>query len=275
MGNRALWRKAWGDVRLLLGFLTVLLFAFSWLFVYLSSLVELGPLGIFLQTLPPAFEKLSGVPFAAVATPLGRISAAYVDPVVLFGTTIWAIGRGSDAVSGEIGRGTMEMLVAQPVRRLTVLATQAFVTTAGSALLALAVLCGTWAGVATVKLPAAVETSAFVPGVLNLFAMMVFLSGVSTLASSADNYRWRTIGLIGGFYVAELILKVISRLVERLDWLKYLTFATACEPQALVIDTAHAWALSLRYNGALIGLGLAAYALAAVIFCRRDLPAPL
>ena len=42
----------------------------------------------------------------SVATSLGRISMAYVDPVVVFAATVWGIGRGSDAVSGEIGRGT-------------------------------------------------------------------------------------------------------------------------------------------------------------------------
>ncbi len=164
MGNKALWRKAIGDARLLLLFMTALLFGFNWLFVYLSSLIELGPLGVFLQTLPPAFEKLSGVPFASVATPAGRISAAYVDPVVLFATTIWAVGRGSDTVSGEIGRGTMEMLLAQPVRRLSVLATQGAVTTIGSAILATAVLLGTCTGLATVSLGEHVDWKAFIPG---------------------------------------------------------------------------------------------------------------
>lgn len=275
MFNKALWRKAITDARLLLAFLTALLFVFNWLFVYLSSLIELGPLGVFLQTLPPAFEKLSGVPFASVATPLGRISAAYVDPVVVFSTTIWAIARGSDAVSGEIGRGTMEMLVAQPVRRLWILATQATVTILGAAILSLAVLLGTCAGIATVPLGEPVDWTVYIPGVFNLFAMMVFLAGVSTLISSDDNYRWRTIGLVGAFYVVQLVFKVIGRLVERFDWLLYFTFAAACEPQALVIDYDQAWALSWRYDGVLIGLGLACYAVAAAIFCHRDLPAPL
>jgi ABC-2 type transport system permease protein len=275
MGNKALWWKAIGDARLLLLFLTALMFCFNWLFVYLSSLIELGPLGVFLQTLPPAFEKLSGVPFASVATPVGRISAAYVDPVVVFATTIWAVGRGSDAVSGEIGRGTMEMLLAQPVSRLSVLTTQALVTTLGSAILALAVLVGTCMGVATISLGEPVDWTVFIPGALNIFAMMFFLSGMSTMLSSFDNYRWRTIGLLGAFYVVQLVLKVVGRLIERFSWLQYCTFATAVEPQALVIDAQQSWALSCRYDGVLIGVGLLCYAVAATIFSQRDLPAPL
>lgn len=83
---------------------------------------------------------------------------------MLFATTIWAVGRGSDTVSGEIGRGTMEMLLAQPVRRLLVLATQGAVTTIGSAILATAVLLGTCTGLATVSLGEHVDWKAFIPG---------------------------------------------------------------------------------------------------------------
>ncbi|MBI2824519.1 MAG: ABC transporter permease subunit [Planctomycetia bacterium] len=275
MLNKALWRKAIGDARVLLVCMTALLFGFNWLFVYLSSLIELGPLGVFLQTLPPAFEKLSGVPFGSVATPVGRISMAYVDPVVIFATTIWAVGRGSDAVSGEIGRGTMEMLLAQPVRRISVLFTQAVTTLSGAAVMAAAALAGTCAGLATVRLHESLGWMTFLPGAINLFAVMVFLAGVSTVVSSWDNYRWRTIGIMGGFYVIELVVKVVGRLVDRFHWLLNLSFLTAFEPQALIAEAPGSWALSWQYNGVLIGLGLAGYAAAALVFCRRDLPAPL
>jgi len=273
--NRALWTKALLEARLLLLALALLLFAFNWIFVWISSMIELGAFGVFLQTLPPAFEKLSGVPFASVATSLGRISMAYVDPVVIFAATVWGIGRGSDAVSGEIGRGTMEMLLAQPVRRISVLATQAAVTVGGAALLALASWLGTCAGVASVTLDDRIAMTAFLPGVVNLFALMLFLAGFSTMISSWDSYRWRTIGLVGGFYVVELVLKVIARLVSKVEWLMQFTFLGAFEPQALIIDPEHAWDLSLKYDGVLVGLGLASYLVAAVFFCHRDLPAPL
>jgi len=40
-------------------------------------------------------------------------------------------------------------------------------------------------------------------------------------------------------------------------------------------DPATAWRLLLAYDGVLLGIGLAAYAAGALIFARRDLPAPL
>lgn len=273
--NGALWTKAIKESLPLLTALTVLMFGFQWLFVWLSSLVELGALGAFLSALPSQFESLVGIPFAQVATQTGRIAVAYIDPVVLIAIVSWGIGRGSDAVSGEIGRGTMEFLLAQPVSRTAVLLTQAAVTSAGAALLALAAWLGTRQGLATVTLDQEVVAADFVPGAVNLFALTFFLAGTSSLVSACDSQRWRTIGIMAGFYVVSLILKIVARIAPGWDWLMYLTFLGAFEPQALIVSPETAWEKSLRYDSTLIGLGLAAYALAMVVFRRRDLPAPL
>jgi ABC-2 type transport system permease protein len=273
--NRALWTKAVGDARLLLAGLAVLMFGFNWLFVWLTSLVELGAFGVFLQALPGEFESLLGVPLAKVATTTGRIALAYVDPVVIFTMVTWSLARGSDVVSGEIGRGTMEILLAQPVARLSLLATQAVVTTAGSLVLALAAWLGTCQGLAVTGLMKEVEPRHFIPAAVNLFAATFFLSAVTTLVSAFDSQRWRTLGIVGAFYIIELLLKIVARMAPKFDWLMYATFLAAFEPQSLVIYPERAWQVSLRYDGTLIGLGLLAYLAAALVFHRRDIPAPL
>ena len=74
-----------------------------------------------LSFMPELVEQLMPVSFSQMATSAGRIAVAYDDPIVLLLVTVWAISRGSDAVSGELNRGTMEMVLAQPVTRLGVL----------------------------------------------------------------------------------------------------------------------------------------------------------
>lgn len=279
LNNRALWRKAIIDARLLLLSAMLLMFVFHWIFVWITSLIKLGPIADFIRALPREIQNLSGVPVEEVATVAGRIAVAYVDPVVLLAAAVWGISRGSDVVSGEIGRGTMEMLIAQPVRRLAVIWTQSAATILGAAGIALAAWLGTYAGISTIRLEETVPANIFVPAAINVFALTFFLAGVSTLASSCDQYRWRTVGLMGGFFIIGLIVKVMARTVSDLNWLSYLTFFGAFEPQLMVTtmlrDTHEAWMLSLRYDGLLIGLGGACFIAGAVIFCRRDLPAPL
>ena len=41
----------------------------------------------------------------------------YEEPMIYMIMTIWCVARSSDVVSGELGRGTMEILLSQPVSR--------------------------------------------------------------------------------------------------------------------------------------------------------------
>ncbi|HUY93148.1 MAG TPA: ABC transporter permease subunit [Pirellulales bacterium] len=273
--NRALWSKAFREARALLLALTVLMFAFNWLFVWLTSLVDLGAYKIIMQALPGEFRSMIHLPIAKLATDTGRIALAYIDPVAVFAVLSWALARGSDCVAGEIGRGTMEMLLAQPVSRLAVLTVHAIVTTLGAAVLAIAAWLGTAQGVVACKLADEVSIAAFVPAAGNLFALTFFLAAVSSMISACESYRWRAIGIMGGFYLVELVIKVVGRLAPNYEWLMYGTFLGAYEPQVLAVSPERVWELSWRYDGTLIGLGLAAYIVAALVFCRRDLPAPL
>lgn len=269
-----LWTKYWRESWLLLVSLAAVLFLLEWLRVWMTGQVNLGALGTFLRAMPPAFERLAGVPVAAIATPTGRIAMGYVDPVLMLCAVAWSIARGSDCVSGEIGRGTMEMLLAQPLRRWSIIAMHAMVTTLGCVLLAVSCWLGTWIGVRWFASAAEVDAMLFVPAALNLFGLMFFLAGVGTLVSAFDNQRWRTIGILGGFYVAESLLKVVARVKPEFGWLMNLTFLGLYEPQVLVLTAADAWRQCGVYLAWLVGLGSLAYIAGIIVFSRRELPAP-
>jgi ABC-2 type transport system permease protein len=274
--NMTLWSKALADARALLVWLMVLVFGFAWIFVWLSSKIELSAFSEFLlNALPRNWERISGVPFKDVATPEGRIAIVYVDPVILFALVVWAIARGSDIVAGELNRGTMELLLAQPVRRVSVYVSQAAVTTLGCLLLPAATWFGTWVGIQLVELPGEVRSEVFLPPAANLFGMVFFLAGFTSLLSSCSWYRARVIGLAGGFYIVSLVLKVIGRMAEGWERVAYGSFLTALEPQALVGNPEQAMGTLAQYSAVLIGLGLLFYIAGGVIFCRRDLPAPV
>ncbi len=275
MWQRAVWNKAVHEARLLGAACVTLMLVFNWLYVWVSSQVKLGAMEDFIRSLPPGFQNLFGIPVSDVASVEGRIAVGYVDPVVLIATGVWAIARGSDVVSGELNRGTMEMLLAQPVRRITVLVTHTTVTLLGAAAIAAAAFVGTWLGLLTVDLGQTVPIQLFVAPVLNVFAMTAYVAAISALASACDQYRWRTIGIVGSYYVLSMITEVLGRMVPALDWLRWFTFLAAFEPQRMVTEPELAWQASWQYDGLLLGLAAAAYVAAAVVFCRRDLPAPL
>jgi ABC-2 type transport system permease protein len=109
---------------------------------------------------------------------------------------------------------------------------------------------------------------------VNLAALTFCLGGMTTLVSSFDRDRWRTIWLSGGIFVAASIVKLISRLWSGGEWLKYLSFLSAFEPQQLILARLDRWRLTWELSGTLILLGLLCYVAAMVVFARRDIPVP-
>ena len=271
--NSALWKKSINESLYQLVTSCVLLVAFAWVFIWLASLFDVGPLRTILNLLPGFVQPLVGVPLAELATPAGRASVIYVDVITLLICIGWAIGRGSSVVSGDIARGTMELVLTLPVRRYTVIVVPAIVAALGSATLALSVWFGTWLGLITVGWNREASIWQFFPGVVNLFAMTVCLTGVTTFLSSWDRDRWRTVWLGGGFFIVSTMFKMVARLWTPGEWLKYLSFLTAFEPQQLILME-DAWSQTLWLSGTLLGIGLLGYLVAILVFTWRDIPVP-
>lgn len=320
--QRALLRKNIGEAQLLLMASMLVLFAFCWVRVWIVSLLPTERFKNILEQFRE-FERFLPVPFDQLFTYPGRIALTYDELIVVMSVAIWSIARGSDAVAGELGRGTMEVLLAQPVGRLRVLGTQALITTVGVALLALTSWCGLYAGIhtTTVKEPVTppltwpwsalmspeqlmegetrevpmstkVNVLDLAPAALNFFALGFFLAGLSTFFSALDRYRWRTIGVVAAIYVVQIIMKIVGLAADSTRWLLKWTFFSAYEPERFVSLAVHsptaAWSFwltddqghfvawgPLSYDLLLVGMGVAAYVLAAWVFCRRDLPAPV
>jgi ABC-2 type transport system permease protein len=241
-----------------------MLYAFCWIRVWITSQVDMSQFRGILENIPESWQRLSPVPVEHLASYPTRIAMTYEEPLVYLAIAIWAVARSSDCVSGEIGRGTMEMLLAQPVSRLKVLLAPTAVTLVGLALLALVAWSGTWTGIACgsvqmnrpvgwtipwfdIEIPLSdapdrieqvpmrelVNAHIFWPAIVNFFSLGFFLAGVGTFLSSCDRYRWRTIGLMGAIYVVQMIMELIALAVPGWSWLRYLTFFSAYEPIAI------------------------------------------
>jgi ABC-2 type transport system permease protein len=272
--NLALWKKAVSDAWLTLAVSSGLLMLFCWLFVWLMSFFDAGKWGSLLGLLPNFLQPMMGAPLAKLASPAGQLSVVFGHPVTILICVGWAVGRGSDSISGEIGRGTMDLLLSLPVWRISVMVVPAVVATLGAAVIAASVWLGLAIGLLCVRYPNPPPLRQFLPGSVNLFVMTFCFTGIATLVSSCNRDRWRTIVLAGGFFVVSAIVKVVAQMWPHGAWLNYFTFLSVFRPQELILSPpAGAWP-GLRYDLALIALGLLAYAIAALIFWRRDIPSP-
>ena len=270
----ALARKAVADAWLQLAISAAVLVLFAWIFIWLMSLLTIGKWGTMLNLLPNFVQPLLGVSLKDLATITGRLTFLYVHLVTLLVVISWALGRGSDVIGGGIAKGTLELVLTLPVRRATVVLIPAAIATIGCVALAFSVWIGTWIGVKAVGFRGEVSMRQFLPGVVNLAALGFCLGGITTLVSSFDRDRWRTIWLSGGIFVLASIVKLISRLWGAGQWLKYASFLSAFEPQQLILVRLDRWWLTWEFSGTLMVLGLLGYLAALVVFARRDIPVP-
>ncbi|MCR9117669.1 MAG: ABC transporter permease [bacterium] len=321
--NAALWRKNLNESKWLFLTCAAGIFAFCWARLWIISGLDTSRFKAILELLPEEWQKFSPVDFDWMITYAGRVALTFDEPIVVLCVTVWAITRGSDVISGEIGRGTMEMLLSQPVSRSKVLWTHTAVTMLGAVALAAIAWLGVFVGIQTTTVTETAQPNLFaIPGIVevpnwlaepeeivtpmsekltadiffvaavNLFCLTMALHGVTVLVSSWDRYRWRTIGIVVAFYVLSVMAKLLGMSSDTMFWMKGVSIFSAYEPQAFVFvadrrpDELYAlWRVDPNGNfltfspfvwsGMLLAIAAACQGLAAWIFVRRDIPAPL
>ncbi|MGY8768491.1 MAG: hypothetical protein ACKVH8_08705 [Pirellulales bacterium] len=323
--NLLLLSRAFREARLLMFGCALTMFGFCMIRVWIVGQVDMSRFRGILEILRPEVERLSSVSFEQIITYPGRVAITYNEPMVIILMLVWTIARGSAAVSGQLSQGTLEMLLAQPISRVQWMLSNAIITVFGVMLIASSGWAGIYVGVETttvkiekkpvtlqlplfninIPLPFTtdddspdraplsdfVDVGIYVPSALNLMGLGLFFAGVTTLMSSWDRYRWRTIGIVSGFLIIQMILRVLSLSIEGQEWLAYFTILSWYEPEVLATFAVHEpdslWCFLFEnqagepvygawsYLGWLLLGSVASYGAAFWLFKSRDLPAPI
>jgi ABC-2 type transport system permease protein len=315
-------RKLLRDVRVPLIVVMLLLGGFQCLWVKVSqrTVTEISPVFSTLAARAGTNQKaiegvIFGGPGKIAQTILGGesvhferamdvISIGYVHPLmqIIFG--IWAIGRASSAIAGEIDRGTMELLLAQPIPRWSVVLSHLAVDAIVIPLLCLSLSGGTILGCRLVgpftantaalqvfPFPVQVDESlfqvdpwAFGPGLWNVGGLLFAISGVTIALSAAGRFRGRVVGLAVVIFLVQFLVNVVGQLWDAVARLRPFTVFFYYQPQQIVLNDRWTVSPALAWGGGpeaanvlmvLFAVGAVGYALALGVFTRRDLPAPL
>jgi ABC-2 type transport system permease protein len=157
-------RKLLRDVRLPLIVIGLLVGAFQLLWARITARI-LGKLAPFFNTLagmggltPKDIEEvLFEGPGKIMRTIIGGervvldnamdlLSIGYVHPLMVTVFCVWAIGRAAGAIAGEIDRGTMELLLAQPLARWRLILAHLLLDSITIPILCLSLWAGNWLG---------------------------------------------------------------------------------------------------------------------------------
>jgi ABC-2 type transport system permease protein len=321
--NGALVRKLLRDVRLSLVVVALLLAAFQCLWAKITQRItgQLVPFFMGLaagqQVSPIKVEEvLFEGPGRIMKTLMGGenikldramdiLSIGYVHPLVQTILCIWAVGRAAGAIAGEIDRGTMELLLAQPLARYRVVLAHLCVDLLTIPLLCLSLWGGTWLGtwlVGPIEIDEAslkrfpipvqidaealrIDPAAFGPGLWNVAALLFAVSGYTMWLSACGRFRWRVLGTAVIVTLLQFLVNVVGQLWDTVAPLRPFTVFYYYQPQQIIFG--RGWTVDLSvWNGGeplwhlpvlavLFGVGAVGYGMALWTFSRRDLPAPL
>lgn len=228
------------------------------------------------------------------------LAVELLHPVVLTLCGLWACGRASGAIAGELDRGTMELLLSQPVPRGRVVLAHLLVDAVVIPVICVSLVLGTQLGLwlvgpfavdysmlekltagspARFKLeagPAVLEVSAArqIFGTINTAALMFGFSGIAMAISSVNRNRWKATGISCFVYVIMFIINVIGQLWETVAAIRPLSFFYYYQPQKIWLNAE--WSVNgIPIVPVLMMAGAVGYAIAYRVFSKRDLPAPL
>jgi ABC-2 type transport system permease protein len=224
------------------------------------------------------------------------LSVGYVHPLAQTILCIWAIGRAAGAITGEIDRGTMELLLAQPLARYRVVLAHLCVDLVTIPLLCAGMWGGTWLGTSTVgilQVGAPIDTPeprvdpfAFGPSLWNVGLLVLAVSGYTMWLSACGRFRGRVMGIAVLVTLVQFLVNVIGQLWDGAAFLRPFTVFYYFQPQQIILSRRWTVELGQVWNGGqplfslnvlavLLAVAVIGYGLAFWTFSRRDLPAPL
>jgi ABC-2 type transport system permease protein len=301
-------RKLLRDLRWPLVVVALLLGGFQCLWVKVVERIIGELLPVFLKYMPlelikqiifqgsgQTLETLMGGQMINIDRPMDMLSVGYVHPLMLIIFSIWAIGRASIALAGEIDRGTAELLLSQPLARYQVILAHFRIDLVVIPILCLSLWAGNWLGAWMFGLlhlgapidgqELLIDPRAFFPGLANVAGLMFAMSGYTMWLSSAGRFRTRVMAIAILATLVQFVINVIGQLWDKLNPLRPLTVFYYYQPQPIIlkghwtVDLSECWSVGrpMPVNVILVlfAVGFIGYALALLTFTRRDLPAPL
>jgi ABC-2 type transport system permease protein len=223
------------------------------------------------------------------------LSIGLVHPFVQTVLCVWGVGRAAGAIAGEIDRGTMELLMAQPIHRRSLIVAHLLADLAIIPVLCLSIWSGLWLGIGVFgrfdfHAPADVRDLSinpveYGPALVNAAALVFAVSGVTMAISAAGRFRGRVMGTAVLVVLIQFLINAIGQMWPRAAVLRPLTVFFYYQPQRIIlagqwtVDPGpcwhSGWHLPLYASLVLFAVGGLGYALALAIFSKRDLPAPL
>lgn len=217
----------------------------------------------FLQRL---LSGLVGIDVSAGLAPGMLLVVAWSHPIVL--AIVWGfeLVLATRVPSGEIERGTIDVLLGWPVSRQAVYLAETLVLVAGGALLLSSGFLGFQLSARTLPAELRPELGRTLCTLANLFAVFLAVGGTAQCIAAACDRRGRALGIGLAFLLASYLLQFLSTLWEPARRVVAVSFAHYYQPAQVMLEGKQPWGDCL----VLALWGLAFWSLGLVVWCRRS-----
>lgn len=198
-----------------------------------------------------------------LATPEGFLTAEYFSWIPLLLVTLAIVG-GSAAFAGEEGASTMDLLLAQPIKRWELAVAKGAALALSIALAALSSLIGFTVGLMFVDFD--IGLGRIAEAVVYMIPLAWAFAGAALLASAALSSRAAAAMVITGYLVLSYFVQVLGDVAPVLENVRRLSPFYWSDASRVLLN-GFDW---LR-AGAFLLIALAAFALAIWLFERRDI----
>jgi len=236
--------------------------------IFVPTLGGMSVIAQYIQKiLPSSVRAILGGESIDLSTSNGFLAIGALHPLALVLGAAFAIGHPVRSFAWQIQSGTIELILARPVRRWVYATAQIAVLAAGAAAIAAVGWFGSYLGSIIVVLPHPFDAAGFVRIAGLGCLLMLGVGGVASAiaAASSDAARAATIAAI--FPVFSYLLHLAAQLWPPMSVLRWASFMQYYSPHRILAEGA----VPPGSIAALGGLALAGSLAAVVIFVRRDL----
>jgi ABC-2 type transport system permease protein len=214
-------------------------------------------------------EELMNFGSGSLFTLPGAITLGMQHPLAIAMVGIFAIGASSTAVSGERARGTLEVLLARPISRLTLYASILVAILILVVVVLAAILGGMVAGSAIQGITDEIDLGRMPMVALNAFGLWAAFTTFGMAASVTFDRPGPAIGLSLAYLLINYFLEILGSLWTDAAWSQEYSLFHHFDPGEILTGALDPLDLVIVFAAALVPI---IYAI--VIFPRRDIAAP-
>ena len=219
------------------------------------------------ELIPESMRALLKAQGGFGTTATGYLAADYRHPLYIVIVSAFVISAAGGAVSREVERGTILLLLACPVPRWRFLTAKIGAMVGGLMVVLALALAGTWVGTLATGLTDQVDMSVILRVQLNGLALALAIGGYAVLISALSSDGSRATGLAAALTVAFFFLDFLAILWGPAGPAGPASIFHYYDPLAIAQEGGIPW----RDIGVLLGVGAAGFALALAGFQRRDI----